>query len=192
MLKAFNKKSGDTIHIDEFGGYLKRNNLDMYVSENDRKNIFDSVDPRHDGTIQVSELLKRSEEQEFHESEQKKDMVKIRDFLSHHVDKNREELEHRVSPGKDASLEAIKKKKAVENEGHLMKKALGTKAFDLDISPDELQSVINSMYEKFPDDEGHRQFARFLKLSNLNLDTIPFYDMRKENLEALKHRAATI
>ncbi len=162
--------------------------MEEYLNARDRQNIFSAVDPKNDGSVQVSALLKTAEEQEFHESEHKKDMLKIRDFLAEHIAKNRAAT---VQP-RDAELESIKKKKAVENEGELMKIALGTKTFDLDISPHELQNVITAVFEKFPDDQSHRKFARFLKLSNLNLDTIPFYDMRRDHLDALKHRAATI
>lgn len=175
--------------MGELEGYLKRNKLDEYIDETDRNNIFNAVDPKHEGSIPINSLLKTTEEQEFHDSEHRTDMLKIRDFLAEHVEKNRAAAK---GANKNVELETIKKKKAVDNEHELMKMALGTRTFDLDISADELHGVISNLYNKFPNDESHRKFARFLKLSNLNLDTIPFYDMRKEHLDALKHRAAVI
>lgn len=204
MLKFFNKKHEDDLSMEELGVYLKRNNVEKFLTQEDRNCIFELVDPQHDGKVPVVGLLRKAEEQEFHDAEHAEDMKKIRAFLLDHIEKRRKEKSetekerrhrhhhHRHHRHHPEVIER-KKLKGIHEEGKKLKAALGQKTFDLDIGHDELHEAIEhlSMYQ-LPDTEEHRKFVRFLRHSNLNLSTIQFYDMRLEELENLKHRAVLI
>jgi len=186
----FNKKAEDSISLQELNEYMKRNKIDQHISKDERKKIFDFVDPHHKGEIVIRDLLQKTEKQEFQDSDHTENMFKIREFLRSHLDKLRVEKEAKLH--RDPDLEHRKKGKAVPKEKHLIKTAIGQKTFDLDVDHDELHEVIEHLHTKVPTEIEERKFARFLRHSNLNLAIIPFYDMRHEDLEHLKARAARI
>ena len=47
------------------------------------------MNPNHNGTIPMSDLIKRAEEIEFRNVVHEKKMLDIRNFLKHHVEKHR-------------------------------------------------------------------------------------------------------
>jgi len=191
MMKAFNKRTSDDISLYELTEYLKRNKIEKYISPAERQLIFDSVDPNNKGCVPVREFLRKTEEQEFRDGAHMANMNQLRSFLQEHVEEIRK---HRHARGhhKHSDHEHRKKKKAVKGEKDMIKKALGQKTFDIDVDHDELHEAIEHLFSKPMTDHNHAKFARFLRHSNLNLSTIQFYDMRNEELEALKSHAARI
>jgi hypothetical protein len=190
-LLQFNKKGDDNLTIHELNEYLKRNKIDHFIGPEERKNIFDYVRTDHNGQVGVRELLRKTEEQEFRDDDHAENMSKVRNFLKEHVEKLRHERGQRAH--RDPDLEHRKKKKGVQDEKFLIKQALGQKTFDLDVDHDELHETIEHLHHhEKPKDVEQKKFLRFLRHSNLNLATIPFYDMRHEDLEHLKARAARI
>ena len=76
-----------------------------------------------------------------------------------------------------------------------MKHAIGSKPFDLDVTNDELEQALQDISQEHTNHEVHskvHQFSRHLRNGNINLHRIPFYDMRMEELEKTKTRAAVI
>lgn len=177
--------------LHELNEYLKRNKIDHFISPEERKHVFDYVKADHHGQVGVRDLLRKTEEQEFRDDDHAENMFKVRNFLKEHVEKLREERsrkEHR-----DPDLEHRKKKKAIPGEKSLIKKALGQRTFDLDVDHDELHETIEHLHHhEKPKDVEEKKYLRFLRHSNLNLAIIPFYDMRHEELEHLKARAARV
>ena len=186
----FNKRPDDTISLQELSEYLHRNKIHQHISSDERKKIFDFVDPHNKGEIVVRDLLQKTEKQEFQDSDHTENMFKIREFLRDHLEKLRVEKEAKAH--RDPDLENRKKGKAIPKEKHLFKTAIGQKTFDLDVDHDELHEAIERLRSKVPTEREERKFARFLRHSNLNLAIIPFYDMRHEELDHLKARAARI
>lgn len=169
---------------------MKRNKINHHVSKEERRLIFDFVNKEHKGTVGIRDLLQKTEEQEFRDDDHAENMFKIRDFLKNHLEKLRAEKEAKAH--RDPDLEHRKKGKAVAGEKDLIKQAIGQKTFDIEVDHDELHEAIEHLYTKVPTDIQHKKFARFLRHSNLNLSTVPFYDMRHEELDLLKARAARV
>lgn len=188
----FNKRSDDKISLYELDEYMKRNKINHHVSKEERRLIFDFVDGNHKGEVSIRDLLQKTEQQEFKDNNHAESMFKIRDFLKNHLEKLRAEKEAYAKAHRDPDLEHRKKAKAVAGEKHLIKQAIGQKTFDLDVDHDELHEAIEHFYTKAPTDVQEKKFARFLRHSNLNLSIVPFYDMRHEELDLLKGRAARI
>ena len=181
----------------EFGEYLKRNQLDGYLTDIERKKIFDHIDQRHDGTLLVKDFLKKVEEYEFLGHSQNQDVQRVRDFLALQLHQTRENEERKTGDTEkkrreDEEMERLKQAKGVENEVDRMKKALGMKTYDLDFRPEELDEVLEATFNKLPTSESQRKYARFLHHSNLKLAQIPFYDMRSAEIDRLKQKAVEI
>lgn len=84
---------------------------------------------------------------------------------------------------------SIKKK----NEGlRSMEDAMGQKTFDLDVSATELNEILEDNLGKKHTKQSHAKFSRYLRMSNLNLNAIPFYDLRNNDLESLKNKITVI
>jgi hypothetical protein len=190
FFKKFNKSGDDDISLYELGEYLKRNHIDHHVSHEERKKIFDSVDPNHKGSVPVRELLRTTEQQEFKDDTHAENMLKVRNFLRNHLDVLRQRRQDRVP--RDPDLEERKKTKAVEREKDKIKTAIGQKTFDIDVDHDELHDALEALASTKHETAEDKKFARFLRHANLNLAVIPFYDMRHEELDHLKGRAARI
>mmetsp|Transcript_29126 Transcript_29126/g.66039 ORF Transcript_29126/g.66039 Transcript_29126/m.66039 type:complete len:773 (-) Transcript_29126:130-2448(-) len=191
MLKAFNKKNSDDISVSELGAYMKRHKIDQFVSGEERQLIFDSVDAQHEGSVGVADLLRRAEEQEFKDAEHSSSMAEVRDFLLNHVEEIRSKRADDSGPA-DNELRQRKNEKAMKGEKDMIKKAIGQKTFDIDVDHEELHEAIEHLFSKPHTSQQHNKFARFLRHANLNLSTVQFYDMRSEELEGLKLRAAVI
>jgi hypothetical protein len=137
----------------------------------------------------------------------KKEMADIRQFLSGKLDEKRarctEGNEGNESqsgsmndassrlPGNSSRNLSVKSKSEVEGKSldDAMKVAIGQKTFDLDVGSEELNELIEDIYHKRSTKESTEGFARFLRFSNLKLHEIPFYDLRKSDLEGRRARA---
>lgn len=156
------------------------------MTEADQKLIFDYVDEKNKGTVPVKDFLKKVEEREFHDQEYNKDALKIRDFIAFHIAQKRSDSPEVLTP----ELEAIKRKKGIENEAERMRKALGING---DVDPQELNEFIEDVnMNHLPKDHVQRRYARFLQHSNIRLKFVPFYDARSTELNRLKERSARI
>ncbi len=188
----------------EFGEYIKRNELETYLTSEQQRLVFDFIETKHNGAVPVKDFLKAVEEHEFRDHEMNKEAQKIRDFLAFHVDQRRAEETNTAAPNSnnpshatlppiDEELREAMKKKGIENEAERIRRALGMKTFDLDIDHKEFNEVLDEVYfKKLPTNEMHRKYARFLHHSNLKLSQVPYYDIRSRELDRLKHRAAMI
>jgi hypothetical protein len=84
---------------------------------------------------------------------------------------------------------SIKKK----HEGlQSMEVAMGQKTFDIDVSASELNELLNDNLGKKHTKQSHEKFSRYLRMSNLNLNAIPFYDLRNNDLDNLKNKITEI
>ncbi len=192
---------------------MKRNNLDKYLGEEEQQLVFEYVDQSHSGAVAVSDFLKKVEEREFYGNEHNKDHTRLKDFLEFHIQQKRaqdakrqEEIENGQAQGSTSMptlkvsdrsperkrLEELKRSKGLENEVEKMKKAMGIRTFGLDVDLEELDHVVEEAFHKPSTNESHHKYARFLHHSQLNLSTIPFYDLRAREIDRLKSRSALI
>jgi hypothetical protein len=197
LFPQFNKKNTDNFSLYEFNQYIKRNHLETYLPEKEQKLIFAYIDKHNPGSIPVKDFLRTVEEHEFHDYEMNKESVKIRDFLAMHINQKKfeEEEKNRQNPleGEELELDNLKKQKGIENEATKIRKALGMNTFNIDVDHKQFNEVIEEVYyHKLPTNEIHRKYARFLHHSNLKLSQVPYYDVRSEELDRLKLKAAQI
>lgn len=193
MMKRFKKKKEDHISLTELDQYLKRDKVDDQISPEERNMAFANVDERHNGSVSVSDYLKVAEMEEFKDSEYKREMARVRHFLAHHAQKKMEES----SKNLDRVAETHRKKKqekAIEGEGKLIRQALGQNTFDIELSHEDTEDLIEDVFRNLPKTSSEEEFryARFLRHSHLNLRTIPFYDMRCEALDHMKATAVRV
>ena len=191
LFNQFKKKQGDDISLYEVNQYLRRQKVNFdEVSEDDVKQIFDSIDSRHKGSVPVESFLKKTEEEEYNLNYQKKDLQKLKDFLSIGVSKSMSDLQDSSS----SEIDKIKKMKSIENEAELFRIALGSRPLgDLhhELFDASIEEVLDG-HHLHPMVSEQNQFARMLNHGNVRLDAIPFYQMRSEELAASKHKAAVM
>lgn len=193
----FQKKPTDNVSLYEFDKYLKRNKLEGYLPEDDRRLVFEYVDPKNNGTVSVRDFLKRVEEREFYGTEHNREHTKIKDFLEFHITQKRLEQTAKgggESGGGGGTSPPVKHKKVkgIDNEVERMRQALGMKTYGLDVDPEELDHVVSEVFHKLPTNEAHRRYARYVHHSQLNIAAIPFYDYRSREIERLKNRSTLI
>eukprot|EP01038_Epipyxis_sp_PR26KG_P007200 gene7200-9827_t len=191
MLKSFKKKPGDTVSVYEIREYMKRHKSDVALPEEDIKHIFDMIDEKNEGSVPVIDLLQRAEQQEFIDYEHRSDMAKIKNFLQDHLEEIRKQKLEKSSK-KELQLESLKKTKSVLMEDKLFQQATGQKAFGLSMSAEEFDEAVNDAFSRNQTKVELNKFARFLRHSNVRMKALPFYDMRAERLDRLKHRAVMI
>eukprot|EP00981_Chlorochromonas_danica_P002272 scaffold440_cov277-Ochromonas_danica.AAC.6 len=211
MLRAFNKKRSDNLSLYELSNYLKRHQLDSYVSEEEIKTVFQYVYPTTTGTststttgseevevvVPVKDFLQKVEEIEFNRQEGSQESQKIKDFLELQLQRQRELQQQKEAEAekdtKDFSSSKLKLKSLlVANEAEEMRKALGMKTYNVSLGHEEMNAIIEDAFNNELTDESHRKYARFLHHSNLKIANIPFYDSRAIELDRLKHRAIEI
>jgi hypothetical protein len=184
MLRAFKKNTSDTITLPEFAEHLRRRNMDSMLPLEDQELIWEQLKCTARGSIGVGNLSKAVDEtagsDKFDQySKDARDMLELRNFLAEEVAKKREKLgpnEIQVSGG-------------LEGEGDTLKNALGQKTFDLDIGAEEMDDVVEGLFQKKHTKNAHEKFSRFLRLTNVKLHAIPFYDLRSDELARLKLNA---
>ena len=174
------------------GEYIKRlTNGTSEISHDDLNLIFEKVDPKHTGKVEVTAFLKKVEENEYDESHEVRELRLMKEYLESHVAKKREELANSTV----AEVERIKKMRSVDNEMELLHVAMGTKTLGHDVPVDAYNEVLNDLFQQSHSQEiGSEQnrFARYLRYSNLKLSNVPFYHMRKHELDASKERAVML
>lgn len=184
---------------------MRQRGLDNAFPESDLNLVFEEFDKKNEGLVPVNALLQKTGPVEIEDKEEKDEMLQIRDFLAQQLERQKKAKE--VSSVTDASQSSNKSSKQKQGGGSLgsgrqlgvvvdekeeMKKALGQKTFDLDVNTEDLNEVINNVFHKHHTIESHNKFARFLRLTNVNIDRIPFYPMREDELQRLKQAAGRL
>jgi hypothetical protein len=192
MLRAFKKNTGDTITLPEFAEHLRRRNMDSMLPLEDQELVWEQLKSTARGSVAVSSLSKAVEEsskgdEEYSKySQEKRDMIELRNFLAEEVKRKREES----GQGNDIDRSGRGGADITGPDGEdKVKKALGSKTFDLDIGAEEMDNVVEGLFQKKHTKDSHEKFSRFLRLTNVNLHAIPFYDMRTEEVARLKSNA---
>lgn len=187
MLRAFKKNTGDTITLPEFAEHLRRRNMDSMLPLEDQELVWEQLKATARGSVDVANLSKAVDEtlgddklDEYNKD--KRDMIELRNFLKAEVTKKRDEQ------GVDSSAPQLNAG-GLAGEDDKVKNALGQKTFDLDIGAEEMDSVVEGLFQKKHTKESHEKFSRFLRLTNVKLHAIPFYDLRSDELARLKQNA---
>lgn len=178
---------------------IRKRNLDTQFTGDDIRLIYDNFDNRNEGIVDVGAVIKRAEEIEVLDTVAKRDMLEIRAFLADELEKRRRDKQlaedsdvREGNPSKGAKTKTIRTQGISDDSEDLMKKAIGQKTFDLDVGTEELDHVLDEVFHKEYTKESHSKFARFLRLTNLKLNHVPFYIMRTNELNNLKQRAQSL
>jgi len=183
----------------ELAEHLRRRNLDVLLSQEDQDLIFEGLHSTARGSVGVGALLKAVDDgSESTDNSKDREMMEMRNFLAEQLAakrageeaKKQQHLQRGIGGGGGVSPQMTGKDESKEDI--LMKKAIGQKTFDLDIGAEEMNSMVEDMYSKQHTNQSHTKFARYLRLTNLKLHAIPFYDMRSEEVARLKDRVANL
>lgn len=178
-----NKETNDMITLSDFNEFMKKANLDEMIPETDQKSMFESLDDKGRGRIPLFKILQRVD---IKDPQQIKDMKLIRDFLAKEVDKkNLESLSHSASESDILN----DKTKAVKD---LMKRSMSQKTFDVDVDPITLNDIIEDKVNDSTLNAEERRIAKHLRITNLQLNVVPFYDSRSEFIEHLQRKVESV
>ena len=182
MLRAFKKNTSDTITLPEFGEHLRRRNMDSLLPLEDQELIWEQLKATARGSVGVGQLSKAVDETidttNVYDADVR-DIKAMRNFLKEEVTKKREA---------DSQFPS-QEPHGLADKDEEMKRAIGQKTFDLDIGAEEMDSVLEGLFSKKHTKDAHEKYARFLRLTNVNLHAIPFYDLRSDELSRLKRNA---
>ena len=181
MLKAFKKNTGDTITLPEFAEHLRRRNMDQLMPVEEQELVFEQLKASARGSISAGNLSKTVDES-VAPADKSSDAYMMREFLAQQLKEHRKETEEN---GADSNH-------AVVGTADQMKKATGMKTFDLDVGAEEMDHVVEEMFKKKHTLQSHNKFSRYLRMTNVKLHAIPFYDMRQDDLDLLKKRAKAL
>jgi len=135
--------------------------------------------------------LKNAEEKELDETDQSKELRLMKEYLEAHVAKKRDDIEKLKIP----EVERIKKSKSLENEEELIHVAIGAKNLGFEVSYDDYNNVLDDIFGQHHKHEiasDVNKFARYLRYANVKLNDVPFYPMRKQELDGTKNRAVML
>ena len=185
MLRTFKKNTSDTITLPEFSEHLRRRKLDQQLPPEDQELIFEQLNASARGSIDAGLLSRTVDELSGITQHEAGDAHEMREFLEESIEAARKEKEA-------AKAHDGKQEKVIAGSADLMKKAIGQKSFGLDVGHEEMNDVVDDLFHKKHTQKSHGKFARYLRLTNMNLKTIPFYDIRTEQLDHMKrHTTAT-
>lgn len=190
------------ISAEEFSYILKRLKLDKQFPKKSQESMFELLPKNAESGVAIIDIISKIDEIDMKDSElvaSKKEMADIRQFLSGKLDEKRARYTggyegDNCSSGlltKSSHDVSVSSKSVIEGKSldDAMKIAIGQKTFDLDVGSEELNELIEDIYHKRSTRESTESFARFLRFSNLKLHEIPFYDLRKSDLQGRKARA---
>ena len=184
MLRTFKKNTSDTITLPEFSEHLRRRKLDTQLPQEDQELIFEQLNATARGSIDAGSLSRTVDELSGVASHDPGDAEEMKKFLEESI------KEARSQKGPEEPQE-----KVVAGSTELMKKAIGQKSFDVGgaaVGHEEMNEVVDELFHKKHTQKSHGKFARYLRLTNMNLKTIPFYDLRTEQLDAMKAHAKNV
>jgi len=186
MLRTFKKNTGDTITLPEFAEHLRRRNLDALLPNEDVELVWEQLKSTARGSVDVSSLNKAVDETTAHEvTADAKDMIELREFLAQQVEERR--VQQASNPHTPKDLPG-----GLHDQDAHLKEALGQKSYGLSIGAEEMDNVVEDLFQKKHTKDSHAKFSRFLRMTNVKLNAIPFYDLRSDELSRLKLRASTI
>ena len=178
----------------ELGEYFKRlKNGKGEMTDDEIHLIFERVDPKHSGKVEVTDFLKKVEENELEESTQHRELRLMKEYLETHVAKKREQIATSVIP----EDEKIKQMRSVENETNLIHVAVGAKSLGTadEVTYHDFEEVLGDLFDGHHvhhiNSENNR-FARYLRYANVQLANVPFYPMRKKEMDASKQNAVLL
>ena len=181
MLRTFKKNTSDSITLPEFSEHLRRRKLDKDLPQEEQELIFEQLNASARGSIDAGLLSRTVDELSGITQHDAGDAEEMRQFLEESIEAARKEKE-----------EATGGDKVVAGGTDLMKKAIGQKSFGLDVGHEEMNDVVDDLFHKKHTQKSHGKFARYLRLTNMNLKVIPFYDIRTEQLDAMKKHAVNV
>ena len=178
-----NKETSDIITITEMSDYFKKAHLDEIIPETDQKYIFDSLDDKGHGRIPVFKLIQRVD---IRDPQYTKDMKQIRNFLADEITKsNTRNLLNSASDN-----DVLKRKSHEVDE--LMRRSMSQRTFDLEIDPISFNNLIEEKVNDSTLNSEQRKVARHLRITNLQMNLVPFYDGRAEVIQNLKDKSENI
>ena len=185
MLRTFKKSTSDTITLPEFSEHLRRRKLDQQLPQEDQELIFEQLNASARGSIDSGLLCKTVDELSGISKHDAGDAKEMREFLEESIEAARKEKEA-------AKAYESTREKVIAGGADLMKKAIGQKSFGIDVGHEEMNDVVDDLFHKKHTQKSHEKFARYLRLTNMNLKTIPFYDIRTEQLDHMKQHAVNV
>lgn len=154
--------------------------------------MFERIEPKNQGKVQVTSFLQAAEEKDLDETPQSKELRMMKEYLEQHVAEKREQ----ISQSRISEVERIKQMRSVENEAELLHVAIGAKHMGFgDVTYDDYNEVVNKLFQQHHKHEiasESNRFARYLRYANVKLNDVPFYPMRKQELDGNKTRAVMI
>ena len=184
MNRALKKRNGEGMLLYEFKEFLGLKNCD--IKEEELNLIFKVLDQNGEGILKTDAIIRNLALQEIEDTKKNHEHDEMRAFLQ-------EQLAQRQNKKPQSDREFNSQRSSTsKGSDHLkdIQKAIKQNTFGLDVAADEFNELIEDSFSKKHTQQSHGRFARFLRLTNVRLDTVPFYDMRNDELNRLKERAS--
>jgi len=211
LFKAGRKSNQDFVTPEDFSYMLKRLKLDKQFDKNNQDLIFQNFKKDGNNAVAVIDIISRIDEIDQNDSkliQAKQDMENVKTFFNQKLMEKRalREAERVSGETSDRSVTSvglghsglnfddlsgeIEKIKGIDHKDVELKRAIGQKTFDIEVGTEELNDLIEFIYKKRDTKEtDNESYARFLRFSNLKLTDVPFYDLRRHELEGRKKLA---
>lgn len=186
MNRALKKRNGEGMLLYEFKEFLGLRNCD--IKEEELNLIFKILDQNGEGILKTDAIIRNLALQEVEDTRKHHEHDEMRAFLQ-------EQLAQRQIKKTQSDSEFNSQRSSVsKGSDHLkdVQKAIKQNTFGLDVAADEFNELIEDSFSKKHTQQSHSRFARFLRLTNVRLDRVPFYDMRNDELTRLKERASNL
>ncbi len=186
MMRTFKKNTGDTITLPEFSEHLRRRKLDKYLPVEEQELVFEQLKASARGSVNAG-ILSQTVDATIGEDAAPMDegeAAEIRQFLEESIKEAREK--------KSREGEEQKERAVVAGGDDLMRKAISQKSYGMNVGAEEMDNVMDDLFHKKHTQKSHGKFSRYLRLTNLNLKAIPFYDLRSDQLDNMKKHAVDI
>lgn len=187
MLRTFKKNTGDTITLPEFSEHLRRRKLDKHLPVEEQELVFEQMKASARGSVDAGTLSQTVDSKIGGDvgPADEGEAAEIRQFLEESIKQAREKKEQEGEQGG-------KQREVVAGGDDLMRKAISQKSYNLDVGAEEMDNVMDDLFHKKHTQKSHGKFSRYLRLTNLNLKAIPFYDLRSDQLDNMKRHAVDI
>lgn len=187
MLRTFKKNTGDNITLPEFSEHLRRRKLDKYLPVEEQELVFEQLKASARGSVNAGTLSQTVDSKIGGDiaPADEGEAAEIRQFLEESIKQAREQKE---KEGESRT----KQREVIAGGDDLMRKAISQKSYNLDVGTEEMNNVMDDLFHKKHTQKSHGKFSRYLRLTNLNLKAIPFYDLRSDQLDNMKRHAVDI
>jgi len=186
MNRALKKRNGEGMLLYELKEFLSSKNCD--IKEEGLNLIFKVLDTNGEGILKTDSIVRSLALQENDDNQKNHEHDEMRAFLQEQL------AQRRNSKTRSDSDFNSQRSNISKGSDHLkeVQKALKQNTFGLDVAADEFNELLEESFTKKHTQQSHSRFARFLRLTNVRLDRIPFYDMRNDELNRLKERAGNL